>query len=164
MRRANNRAPGPARAGLSRRHGFLLDVNVLIALAWPHHVHHDLAHQWFAVTGHISWCTCPFTQLAFIRISSNAGIIPDAVAPSQAQALLERMVGAPGHRFVAESIAPSGMDALRRLGVIGHRQVSDAYLLAVALHHGVRLATLDRRVATLMAEATTRDDLVEVIA
>jgi predicted nucleic acid-binding protein len=50
---------------------FLLDTNLLIALAWPQHVHHGEAHAWFGKVARGAWATCPITQLGFIRISSN---------------------------------------------------------------------------------------------
>ena len=61
----------------------LLDINLLIALAWPSHVHHRQAHAWFAENAPSGWATCPFTQCGFVRISSNPQIIPEADSPHQ---------------------------------------------------------------------------------
>lgn len=66
----------------------LLDINVLIALAWPAHVHHAPAHDWFLRHHHHGWATCPLTQLRFVRISSNPRIILEAVSPRQALKVL----------------------------------------------------------------------------
>ena len=74
----------------------LLDTNVLIGLAWPQHVHHGEAHTWFRKVGSEVWSTCPITQLGFIRISSNAKIIRDAVSPRDALAVLEQIIALPG--------------------------------------------------------------------
>jgi predicted nucleic acid-binding protein len=56
----------------------LLDVNVLIALAWPNHIHHRLASRWFDRNRKSGWATCPLTQSGFVRVSSNAHILSDA--------------------------------------------------------------------------------------
>ena len=68
------------------------DVNVLIALAWPLHVHHEIAHAWFERVGQQSWSTCPLTPLTFVRISANTKIIPTAVSPHAAVQALGEMV------------------------------------------------------------------------
>jgi len=65
----------------------LLDVNVLIALARPQHIHHGEAHTWFDKVGRRAWSTCPISELGFIRISSNPKIIRDAVGPRDAVGL-----------------------------------------------------------------------------
>jgi toxin-antitoxin system PIN domain toxin len=122
----------------------LLDVNVLIALLWPAHEHFDAAHDWFATRGgRARWATCPLTQLAFVRIVSNPAFSPDALAPAEALGLLERNLVHPAHEFwpddvsLVESVGPLGP----RLQ--GHRQLSDVYLLGLALEHRGRLATFD---------------------
>lgn len=127
----------------------LLDVNVLIALAWPQHVHHNAAHRWFERVGTKAWATCPLTQLAFVRISSNRRIIPEAVTPHDAAALLESMTALPNHRFWSDDLP--ALPALKSSGIAltGHRQVSDVYLLALARKHGGKLATFDRGIAEL---------------
>ena len=59
----------------------LLDINVLLALAWPDHQHHAAAHGWFAQESRLGWATCAFTQLGFIRLSSNPAYTSGAVIP-----------------------------------------------------------------------------------
>ena len=66
----------------------LLDINVLVALAWPNHEHHDISHRWFAAHAAAGWATCPLIQCGFVRISSNPKIIANAVKPDDAIALL----------------------------------------------------------------------------
>lgn len=111
----------------------LLDVNMLIALAWPSHVHHRQAHAWFSQNAARGWATCPLTQCAFVRISSNPKIIPEAVTPREALALLSQMTGMKTHTFWKDEIGildkhvPSGL-------LVGHRQITDAYLLGLAIH------------------------------
>ncbi|HLL89632.1 MAG TPA: TA system VapC family ribonuclease toxin [Tepidisphaeraceae bacterium] len=63
----------------------LLDANVLIALGWPTHAHHAVAHRWFASAAAADgWATCPLTQLGFVRVSTNPRAVGAALAPSQA--------------------------------------------------------------------------------
>ena len=80
----------------------LLDVNVLLALAWPNHQHHGAAHRWFGKSGKHGWATCAVTELAFVRLSSNPSFTADAVTPVEAAALLARYKAHPGHRFLAD--------------------------------------------------------------
>jgi len=128
----------------------LLYVNVLVALAWPSHVHHDVAHAWFSRHRGGGWATCPLTQCGFARISSNPKIIPEAVTPREALSVLARMTGQPDHVFWPDSV--SVVPALAPFAlVVGHRQVTDAYLLALAIDRGGRLATFDRGIPQLLA-------------
>ncbi len=140
----------------------LLDVNVLIALAWTSHIHHRAAHAWFRAHKVEGWATCATTQCGFVRVSSNPSIIPEAVRPIEAVDLLKRIVALPGHVFWTESLplydspVPTGLLA-------GHRQVTDAYLLGLAIHHEGRLATLDRSIGALIPPEFPRRDLVAMI-
>ncbi|MCY7418137.1 MAG: VapC toxin family PIN domain ribonuclease [Chloroflexi bacterium] len=125
--------------------GYLLDVNVLLALADPQHVHHQATHIWFAGHGRTAWATCPITENAFVRIGSHTSY-PNR--PGEAPAVLEllrRMCATDGHRFWADTV--SLRDALVLDASLTHAQVTDTYLVALAVSHGGRLATLDRRIA-----------------
>lgn len=141
----------------------LLDTNLLIALAWPQHVHHAQAHVWFGKVGREAWATCPLTQLAFIRISANPKIIPDAVSPREALALLVKIVAVPGHQFWPDDISPTEAAAFTSLALVGHRQVTDAYLLALAQHHKAKLATFDIGVTELIKAHKERSRHVALI-
>lgn len=121
----------------------LLDINLLIALAWPQHVHHAAAHAWFDAKGRSKWATCPITQLGFVRISSNAKIIAHAVSPRAALDMLRRITTLPGHVFWRDEITTLDADIFNSIALVGHRQLMDAYLLALAQHHGGTLATID---------------------
>lgn len=127
----------------------LLDVNVLIALAWPNHTHHAVVQRWFLEFGRQAWATCPITQAAFIRISSNSAIIPDAVRPEQALSTLKELTANPGHHFWADDVSMAETSFAFPSLLTGHRQVTDAYLLALAVEHQGRLATLDRGLAEM---------------
>ena len=135
----------------------LLDTNVLLALAWPNHQHHAQAHAWFAAKAKRGWATCAFTQLGFIRLSSNPAYTADAASPQDAAALLRQWTRQKGHRFWD---SPSADDPRIFARAIGHQQVNDAWLVEVARANMARLVTLDTR---LSAHAIS-DDLVEIIA
>ena len=129
---------------------YLFDVNILIALAWPQHVHHTQAHTWFERVGRQAWATCPLTQLGFVRISSNPKIISDAVSPRAAATMLGKMVALPGHTFWVDDLPVNGLAAMAGTALTGHRQVTDAYLIELARHHRGVLATLDAGLAELL--------------
>ncbi|MEO8103827.1 MAG: TA system VapC family ribonuclease toxin [Betaproteobacteria bacterium] len=141
---------------------YLLDVNVLIALAWPQHVHHKAAHVWFDQAGCKRWASCPLTQLAFVRISSNAKIITNAVSPRAAMQALAQMTALSGHQFWPDDLPLGGLASFSRASLVGHRQVTDAYLLEIARHRQGILATLDGGIADLLAknEPRTRIELI----
>jgi uncharacterized protein len=128
----------------------LLDTNLLIALAWPQHIHHAPAHDWFDKVGHTAWATCPITQLAFVRLSSNPRIIAEAVSPREALEMLRRITALPGHRFWRDEVTPMEAAVFSSIALVGHRQVTDAYLLALAQHHDGKLATFDAGIAELI--------------
>ncbi len=136
----------------------LLDVNLLVSLAWPNHVHHVQALAWFRRRHGQPWATTPFTETGFVRVSSNTSAIPAAVTPTEALGLLDRMREVAGHQFLADDIPLVVGAFVAPEQVATYRQVTDAHLLAVARRHGARLATLDRGVAAL----ARGDDLVLV--
>ncbi len=126
--------------------GDLLDVNLLLALAWPNHQFHEPARCWFG--NHSGpWFTCSVTQLGFVRLSSNPAFSKYAKTPLEASLLLNAMTAQPQHEFLAdaETTGQCFLSIAPRLQ--GHRQVTDAYLVALARDHAVRLVTFDRRIA-----------------
>ena len=140
----------------------LLDVNVLLALAWPSHIHHEAAHDWLSIHQSGGWATCPMTQCSFVRISSNLRALPEAVEPVEALALLRMIVARDGHHFwtddlaLYETIVPADL-------LSGYRQVTDFYLLGLAINHGGRLATFDKGVAALVSADEASRQAVELI-
>jgi toxin-antitoxin system PIN domain toxin len=141
----------------------LLDVNVFIAMTWPTHRAHGKVQQWLAHHGKEKWATCPFTQTAFVRILSNPAFSPDALTPSDALALLRSNLAHPGHQFWPDEVGL--LDALARTQsrITGHQQVTDVYLLGLALHRKGRLVTLDSSIASLLPEKSPdRDSIVSI--
>lgn len=136
-----------------RRMTGLLDVNMLVSLAWPNHVHHVAARRWFRERRD-RWATTPVTEVGFVRVSSNRAAIPTAVAPSQALGILAQMRDAPGHVFLADDVEMvTGHHVAQGPILAGHQQVTDAHLLAVAARHGARLVTFDRGIRSLAGSA-----------
>jgi toxin-antitoxin system PIN domain toxin len=141
----------------------LLDVNLLIALSWPQHVHHAKSHEWFHAVGRKAWATCPLTQVAFIRISSNAKIITDAVSPREAVEVLKKITEVSGHHFWPDVIEPANAKVFTTTAFVGHRQVTDAYLLALAQHHKGRLATFDKGIPELIQVKHERGEHITLL-
>ena len=127
----------------------LLDVNLLIALTHSAHVHHALVQDWAQAQGKLAWSTCTVTQLGFVRLAATPAIGGDDTTPGAALALLDQLLAHPGHHFWpdAEGIAQS--PALRSPLIVGHRQITDAYLLGLAMRQGSALVTLDRGLASV---------------
>lgn len=131
----------------------LLDVNVLLALAWPSHTHHNRAHEWFAQSRAAGWATCPMTQCAFVRISSNPRFTEEAQSPAQAAALLASVVALPHHQFWADDVTLFAVGVpIAQLS--GYRQIIDAYLLGLAMHHGGILVTFDQGLSSLLTKGS----------
>lgn len=124
---------------------FLLDANVLIALADSAHVHHEAAVRWFNSTT-AAFATCPITQGALLRMLLRLQAVADAATAAQ---VLRGFIAHPRHRFWADDLDYS---AVGWKGVLGHRQVTDAYLAALARHHGGKLASFDQGLVALHAD------------
>ena len=136
-------------------------MNVLVALAWPNHIHHSRAQGWFGSVRDEGWATCPITESGFVRVSSNARVIPGAPTPATAIQVLTRIRGVPGHVFWHDDVSPADAEAHAFANVVGYRQVADAHLLTLAIRRGGSLATFDRSLASLGSAA--HPDAVEVI-
>jgi hypothetical protein len=121
----------------------LLDVNLLIALHWPAHEHHEAAHRWYAGQRARRWASCPLSELAFVRILSNPALSRDALSPAQALDLLSAGLAHPAHEFWPdETPVPSALE--HSAGSLqGHQQLTDAYLMALAERRKGVLATFD---------------------
>lgn len=133
---------------------YLLDTNVLIALAWPNHVHHRETLEWFQAKASKGFRTCPITQTGFVRISSNPAFTPNPPTPVEALALLQQITQLSGHGFWPDDL-PLGETLLAT-----HRQVTDAYLLALAAAHDGVLATLDRGIRVLARRTPNHLELI----
>lgn len=125
----------------------LLDVNVLIALGWPNHVHHATARAWFARNSEKGWATTPITETGFVRISSNRTVMRVSTTPAIAIAQLAALTALRGHTFWPDDVPMVvGADGDTTV-VTSHRQVTDRHLIAVAVRYGGRLITFDAALA-----------------
>jgi toxin-antitoxin system PIN domain toxin len=121
-------------------------VNALVALAWDSHIHHAQIREWFAANSADGWATCPLTESGFVRVSSNPKVLPNAIGIAAARAVLVSLRGLAGHRFLVDDVSITDPDIP---ALNGHRQVSDAHLLALARRNAVRLVTFDSGIRAL---------------
>ena len=142
---------------------FLLDVNVLVALSWPGHQFHDRTQHWFGRHCSNGWATCPITQAGFVRILSNPAFSPRAVAPAEAIRVLEITVSHPRHQFWKDDLPLTDAVLAFRSKLVGHQQITDAYLLGLVMHKKGKLATLDHSISKLLPLGTRAESLVESI-
>jgi uncharacterized protein len=133
----------------------LLDVSVLIALAWPNHQLNSVARRRF-LSSTERWATCAITQLGFIRLSSNPAAVSPAKRPRDAVRLLASMIHDSRHVYLEALPPPIDPPSRTFEHVLGPNQVTDAYLLQIARAHEAVLVTLDKR---LRALAPTPQDI-----
>lgn len=126
---------------------WLLDVNVLLALLDPVHVQHEAAHAWFA-TARASWASCNLTENGALRIMSHPRYGNAVASAAVAAELLAGLCGQPGHVFWPADLSLLDSPLINRTRLLSSDQVTDTYLLALAVQHGGRLATFDRRLVT----------------
>jgi toxin-antitoxin system PIN domain toxin len=124
----------------------LLDSNVLIAVVTPSHVHHTQAERWLASLTD-QYATCPITQGALVRMAIRGG-----ATASDAQVVLDSLTSGPAHVFWADDLQYASVSLT---GVVGHRQVTDAYLAGLARANRGTLATFDRGLAALHSDVCT---------
>ncbi|MFT3819532.1 MAG: PIN domain-containing protein [Rubrivivax sp.] len=123
----------------------LLDVNVLIALLDAGHVRHADATAWLARHLKEGWASCPLTQNGCIRVMAQPAY-PGELPAAQVAQRLAVAARHPAHEFWPDDISLLDPDTIDWQQVLGHRQVTDNYLLALAVHRGGRFVTFDGRV------------------
>jgi len=121
----------------------LLDANVLIALVVEEHVHHGQAEAWFVASG-ASFATCPITQGSLMRL-----LIREGQSAEAARSVLQEITASPRHEFWPDKASYHDIPIA---GIIGHRQVTDAYLAHLARSYSARLVTFDQALAKLHAD------------
>ena len=112
---------------------YLLDVNFLLACAWASHARHRAARAWLERQS--AFVTCPFTEVGFIRVSLTPGF--RASLPDAKEALAD-ITSRRQARFLPADVSANELPAFA-----GHAEATDAYLVALAKKHGMKLATLD---------------------
>jgi toxin-antitoxin system PIN domain toxin len=126
---------------------FLLDVNVLIALIDPAHISHDPAHRWFGERGQAAWATCPLTENGVIRIVGHPKYPGTPGSPATVAAIVANLRTLAGHVFWPDDISLVGEARINPKKILTSGQVTDTYLLALAVVHDGQLATFDRRLS-----------------
>jgi toxin-antitoxin system PIN domain toxin len=126
---------------------FLLDVNVLIALIDPTHVAHEAAHRWFETEGRQSWATCPLTENGLIRIVGHPKYPNTPGSPAAVAQILVGLTTLAGHVFWPDDISLATADHVEPGRILMSEQVTDTYLLALAVARDGKLATMDRRLS-----------------
>lgn len=126
---------------------WLLDVNVLLALLDPTHLHHAAAHAWFT-TAQASWASCNLTQNGALRIMSHPRYGNAVATTTLAAELLAELCRQPGHVWWPADLSLLDSPFIDRSRLLSSGQVTDTYLLALAAQHGGRLATFDKRLVT----------------
>lgn len=126
---------------------YLLDVNVLIALLDPVHNAHMRAHAWFAdeVT---DWASCAITQNGYVRIVSQPNYPNASSSPAESMGLLSDLCTHGGHQYWSSDLSLLDSDAIDASRLLTSSQVTDTWLLALAVKHQGRLATFDKRLVT----------------
>ena len=142
----------------------LPDVNVLVPLLWPPHMHHKAAQDWFMAVRALGWATCPITQLGCVRVLANPAVSHGSLSVGSAVGLLREILSDAHHVFWPDDLAPSdALFAATLPHVQGHNQVTDRYLLALAASHSGVLATFDRSVGSGLPAASPLFDHLEII-
>jgi toxin-antitoxin system PIN domain toxin len=124
----------------------LLDVSVLVTLCDAAHEFHDEASAWFRQIQPEGWATCPLTENGLVRIVGHPSDPGGPGSPAKTRPLLQALVRTSGHAFWADEISICDGTAFPSLARTTAASLTDLYLLALALHHGARFATLDGRI------------------
>lgn len=140
----------------------LLDVNLLVALFDPDHIHHDAAHDWFVDNKEDGWATCPITENGVVRILSNLRYSPAAEPPARIVDRLRAFCESGGHVFWPDDVSLREGKWFVAGAPVSHRQITDVYLLGLAKRHGGRLATFDRTIPVRAVSSAVAEDLVVI--
>jgi toxin-antitoxin system PIN domain toxin len=124
----------------------LFDVNLLLALFQPDHVHFERAQEWWKTNEKYGWASCPLTQNGFARILSQQ-TYRKPMPTAEAIARLAEQIERTDHEFWPDDVSITDRGVFEPSGILGPNQITDAYLLALAVKKGGRLATLDQAVS-----------------
>ncbi len=136
----------------------LLDINVLLALLDSDHVDHRIAHDWIECGIEDGWASCAITENGFVRIISQPRY-PSPISPAQAIDLLRRACDGGPHEFWTCDVSLLDARLVDRSRVHSPRQVTDAYLLALAVAREGRFVTFDRSLSISAVTGATGDHL-----
>ncbi len=122
----------------------LFDVNFLIALLEPEHDSFQKAQEWFKSSARNNWGVCPLTEIGFVRITTNPSFVPGPRTREQATSILKDLATRPGYHYWPVADSWNTLTAPFADRIFGHQQVTDAYLLGLAIKEDGVLVTFDR--------------------
>jgi toxin-antitoxin system PIN domain toxin len=137
----------------------LLDINVLIALLDPDHSLHERARDWFARNAPGGWTSCPITQNGCVRVMANPGY-PNALPVRPLIERLREATRSPYHEFWADDVSVLDARIVDAGRIHGPRQLTDLYLLALAVRRGGRFVTFDASVPVSAVKGAEKRHLV----
>lgn len=127
---------------------YLLDVNVVLSLISASHEFHTKTAEWFMQTGSHRWCTSPIIQNGAIRIALNASAMGSHLTAAQVLSVISKLTSIGDHQFVPDDLSILDYSEIFSV-ILSRNQVTDAYLLLLAIRHGATFATHDRRLLPL---------------
>lgn len=139
----------------------LLDVNVLLALLDGDHLDHQRARSWLEAEIGRGWASCPITENGFVRVISQPRY-PSPITPAEAIGLLGAAAAPPHWEFWGCDVSLLDASVVDRSRLHGPRQVTDGYLLALAVAHGGRFVTFDQSISLSVVRGASPDNLVVV--
>jgi toxin-antitoxin system PIN domain toxin len=141
----------------------LLDVNALIALLWEEHPFHKRCAEWFVRSGNAGWATCPMTESGCIRVLCTPAFTANPPSVHAAIRLIQTAAElGSNHHFWTDDLPLSAVGTRWR-NRLGPKQITDAYLLALAIHHQGKVVTFDRRMLQLAPEGSAERDALEIL-
>jgi uncharacterized protein len=138
----------------------LLDVGVLVALFDPAHIHHETAHAWLDEHRSGGWATCPVSENGFARVVAHPDYPGRRSTVADAVERLQAFTESGDHHFWPDSTSLRRASRFEATRLEGHAQVTPAYLLLLAVHHGGRLVTFDEGLAPEAVPAARPEQLV----
>uniref|UniRef100_Q01V53 Ribonuclease VapC n=1 Tax=Solibacter usitatus (strain Ellin6076) TaxID=234267 RepID=Q01V53_SOLUE len=140
----------------------LLDVNVLIALFDPAHIDHVEAHRWFGLNRKRGWATCPITINGCVRILSSPGYPGINASPAEITARMQASFANVDHHFWPDSVSLLDEALFRPSMITGHKNITDVYLLGLAVRNHGRLATFDQSIPLKAVHGAAPGNLVVI--
>ena len=142
----------------------LLDVNLLIALFDPEHIHHDTAHRWFGESKRGPWASCPLTENGLVRVVSSPAYPGRRTTVADATERLRIFCERSDHLFWPDSVTVRDREQFDAVSIPGSTQVMDVYLLALAVANGGVLATFDQSISLAAVRGASENQLVVLSA
>ena len=141
----------------------LLDVNVLIALLDSKHGLHDRAHLWWRNEEKISWASCPLVENGVIRIMSNPGYhSQQRFTVTMIREQLFEFTQNTDHLFFPDDVSILNGSLFDHDFILGHNQLTDAYLLALAVSNDAKLVSLDCRISLTAVRMAKAENLLVI--